>query len=126
MPDLKISYAIVCDDIRREDTGKLILIGVYSNDIRCIEFPVQISLSFAIGIHAQKPIKVKSNIRMLVNGEQQHKLSGEMDVSSAGAGIFVGPQMPVTFSSPGAYAIQVQVDDSDWVTAVEIPVKALG
>src|SRR3972149_4961344 len=32
-------YTLICDDIRREDSGKLILVGVYTPDIVTTQIP---------------------------------------------------------------------------------------
>jgi hypothetical protein len=42
--ELRFDTTILCDDIRREDTGKLILIGVYQTNIVASHFPVELSL----------------------------------------------------------------------------------
>lgn len=46
--------ALLCDDIRREANGKLILVGVYLANIAMAE-PATISLDLHIGITASKP-----------------------------------------------------------------------
>lgn len=44
-PAITLLHSIVCDDIRREDNGKFILIGVYPELIMLHMFPAQIVLS---------------------------------------------------------------------------------
>lgn len=44
-PSIALVHAIVCDDIRREDNGKFILIGVYPELILLNRIPAQITLS---------------------------------------------------------------------------------
>ena len=54
MGKLIIDKFIICDDIRQETSGKLILIGVYPDDIIVVknEFPyIHKSLSFFIMLH---------------------------------------------------------------------------
>lgn len=46
--DFAIKTALVCDDIRREDNGKQILIGVYNDKILVPQFPAPLALSFWI------------------------------------------------------------------------------
>ena len=38
-PPIKIDYAVLSDDIRHENNGKLILIGIYASDILLPTFP---------------------------------------------------------------------------------------
>ena len=45
---LRVAAALVCDDVRIEDTGKHILIGVYTGGVRLKEAPVQLRMAFWI------------------------------------------------------------------------------
>ena len=50
----KISSVLICDDIRREASGKEILIGVYSSDIIVSSIPANITrLSFRIILNVE-------------------------------------------------------------------------
>lgn len=42
--DLKIETAVLCDDVRLEINGKLILIGVYTGDVVIPKFPNSVSV----------------------------------------------------------------------------------
>jgi hypothetical protein len=44
-PLITVKHVVVCDDIRREDNGKEILIGVYSGGIIVPQFPVPLALA---------------------------------------------------------------------------------
>jgi hypothetical protein len=46
MVDAKLTFesVVICDDVRFENSGKLILIGVYSSDIAVTRFPAQFGL----------------------------------------------------------------------------------
>jgi hypothetical protein len=43
--ELKIISVLICDDVRREENGKEILIGVYSGDIIVTRFPAAMALT---------------------------------------------------------------------------------
>ena len=47
-PPVKLDYAILCDDIRKEDNGKMMLIGIYSGDILVPTFPSKLPLSMLL------------------------------------------------------------------------------
>lgn len=65
-------YAIVCDDIRREDNGKQILIGIYTGDIIVSAFPTNLNLSFWLHLAVEKPGIAKVEVQMLLGpGETQ-------------------------------------------------------
>jgi hypothetical protein len=48
MTDLRIDveYAFFCDDVRREDNGKFIFVGVYTQQLSIATFPQLLNLSF--------------------------------------------------------------------------------
>jgi hypothetical protein len=50
MTDLRIDvdYAFFCDDVRREDNGKFIFVGVYTQQLSIATFPQLLNLSFFI------------------------------------------------------------------------------
>jgi hypothetical protein len=54
MRKLKLVCGIVCDDIRREDNGKEIIIGVYSGSIVVPQFPATLLLSLWVGLEAPR------------------------------------------------------------------------
>ncbi len=41
---MKFANAIICDEVRTENTGKQIMIGVYPENIMVSEFPVSLLL----------------------------------------------------------------------------------
>lgn len=43
---LQINSVIICDDIRKEDNGKVIFIGVYSGDILVTKLPALLKLCY--------------------------------------------------------------------------------
>jgi hypothetical protein len=45
---INVEYAFFCDDVRREDNGKFIFIGVYTQQLSVPRFPQPLSLSFFI------------------------------------------------------------------------------
>lgn len=55
---------IVCDDIRQESNGKLILIGVYSDDIIVPSIPTNIALCFLIQIRMMSNQPVNAKLRV--------------------------------------------------------------
>ena len=46
MQSIRIDSALICDMMRREDTGKDILIGIYTGSINLQSLPAKLSLTF--------------------------------------------------------------------------------
>lgn len=53
-PSFTIKHVTVCDEIRREDSGKFILIGVYGENIIVPRFPLDMTLAFFMSIIPHK------------------------------------------------------------------------
>jgi hypothetical protein len=54
---IDIDFAFICDEVRREDNGKLLIIGVYTNDIIVMNFPVNLLLAVVVGFNVDEPIE---------------------------------------------------------------------
>jgi hypothetical protein len=46
-----IEYTLLCEDVRREDNGKLLLIGMFANSILLPSFPIGLRLRVVVRIH---------------------------------------------------------------------------
>ena len=55
MTDLIFKSVLVCNDIRREGTGKYIAIGIYGPDIVIPSGEAQVSISCLLQVEARKP-----------------------------------------------------------------------
>jgi hypothetical protein len=65
-------FVTFCDDIRFENTGKGILIGVYSEDLVASHLPQVTPLSFWARIGELPVGELKLNLKIGVNGSPQH------------------------------------------------------
>lgn len=55
-PSTPTGYSLFCDDIRQEDNGKQIIIGMYSGDLLATSFPILLP-NFRVLIHYQERFK---------------------------------------------------------------------
>lgn len=46
-------YGIICDDVREENNGKSIIIGIYTGDILVKKFPCVLNLSVWLGVNIE-------------------------------------------------------------------------
>lgn len=60
---VKIDYAILCDDIRQENNGKLIIIGMYSGDILVSNLPGSILVATLLHGHADADSSITIEVR---------------------------------------------------------------
>jgi uncharacterized protein DUF6941 len=65
----QVLHALLCDDVRREFNGKMILIGVYSGDVVVASLPA--TLVFTLWISALVPRTTTIEFRVLGHQNQQ-------------------------------------------------------
>jgi hypothetical protein len=77
----KITSLIICDDIRREASGKEILIGVYSKDIIVKDIPTRLpQLSFRISVALEHANFKKMRFSLSSPSRQTKKVISEFGV----------------------------------------------
>ena len=125
-PHLEFLYVLVCDDIRREDNGKEIIIGVYSSGILVRSFPADLSLAFSIQFRADKTGDVRLEARVL--GPRGTPLIGMqlgVSIQQPSLGSLVVPAIPVQIKETGNILVQMKQDVEDWETVTTIGVTIL-
>ncbi|WP_293962091.1 hypothetical protein [Sneathiella sp.] len=71
MPDdMDISFVVPCDDIRREDNGKLIAIGLYGENLTIRKAPLQMPMSFIIWANANEISDYEADIEIFLEPEK--------------------------------------------------------
>jgi len=109
-PSIKIEYAIICDDIRREDNGKLIIIGVYGSDITVPVYPVSLSLGILIAVRSATDKLEPINFRVLQDGIQKLEIKDKLKMSLTveGIALFSIGGLPIAAEKDAMFDFQVQ------------------
>jgi len=94
----KVEYSIVCDHIRREDNGKLILIGVYGGSILVPSLPAAFGLSQFVRVTPTGPGAADVEFRVLFEGTE---------IAKAEAHLAIGPTQDQALISLGPFPIAV-------------------
>jgi hypothetical protein len=107
-------YVLVCDDFRREDNGKFIIIGLYTPDMSVPQIPfVMPTLTFFMNLESDRPGNFGFRLRI------QHQDSGAVVVEGMGMIPVGNPQQPiiipvkvggVQFNNPGLYSFSLTLD----------------
>ena len=120
MPDLQISYedVIICDQIRKEDNGKALLIGVYNQDIILNDIPGRVPLSIYVTGRVGKlkkdyqlEFRIRHNRKFIAGGEivlEKNKVSNKF--------IIVLPSAPLEFEKKGKMTVEVRPLEGRWRT----------
>ena len=110
-----IGSVILCDDIRKEDTGKGILIGVYSGNITVFRFPTAASLSVWIEHDVTEIGKFEFHCRLLLDDEiEVVSIAGELDAKELGPGDFAFGGISTQLQREGYLSIQFKIADQEW------------
>lgn len=122
-PQIKIDHAILCDDVRQENNGKLILIGVYSTDILVHHFPSTLNLSLFLhgSVQANGNASIKVRYRVDFDDEDltryEATASGELSVAKSDDSdeiVVPLPKVPIECRGSGSLQIHYRIDDSRW------------
>jgi hypothetical protein len=110
-------YILMCDDVRREDNGKIILIGLYTPDMVAHQIPfVMPTLTFFLNLESDRPGQFGFRTRV------EHQETGAVLPQTEAMGMLaiVNPQQPgiavvkfggVIFNAQGLYSFSLQLND---------------
>lgn len=101
-------FAIFCDDIRFENNGKAILIGVYSEDLVPGVLPQVIPLSFWVRLTGVPLGDIKLNLTVGANGKAAHHAEIGMNIHHDDRPVnlyFSG--MPISIESDGEIFLEL-------------------
>lgn len=123
-PNAKIEYAIVCDDLRREDNGKLIIIGVYAKDIQVQKFPAILPLQFVLAIRSYKKGSISIDVRILQENAEIFKRKATVNFDEPDAlGLFGMGNFLSTTNKDTELVFQGRIDQSRYKTILKIPIR---
>lgn len=116
--NLDIINVLLCDDVRTEDTGKSIIIGVYNDSVQVNEFPVNLRPVYWLQVDHREVGDFNFLFRGVIRGSETAVISGRVDGSAIRQGvgsIKIGP-IPLALEEPADVEFQAQVPDDVWVT----------
>ena len=119
MPDkikLKAIAAVLCEDVRREENGKQILIGVYSGDIVSMGFPANLGLSVWVNAEVSQTGKGSFQIKFVLDGSDMNaNMDAEVEVLNSESPIGIAsPTLPLSVPRPTTLRVMWKVADGDW------------
>jgi hypothetical protein len=125
MNAFKVLAALVCDDVRREDNGKEIIIGLYSADIRLPGFPANMRLVFWMQVLVETTEQAKFQFRVMGPNEAQLVTADVVLESSPPAGTVgsIPLVVPIQIQSVGILRLELRDGpESEWEEVKRISV----
>jgi hypothetical protein len=111
--DHSIVYGIVCDDVRREDNGKLIVIGMYASDIRLSVLPSHLILSFMIAVDSKKAGNVKFEALISLGDKELGRAEGELNLREGKSFISL-PRLGFEIQEGGQFKLEARLGSDEW------------
>jgi hypothetical protein len=120
---LEIRAALVCDDVRREDNGKLILIGVYGKDIGVTDLPANLVLSLVVRFEASEAIDEDLEFRYCLGEESKASQRGHLSLGEPGFYLLNVANAPImNIAKEDILHFQWKRANADWQTVYSIPI----
>lgn len=117
-PHVELLTALVCDDVRREDNGKEILIGVYTGAIAMPKLPANLPLCLWLHLQTHGNGEIKLEFRVIGPAEKElahgEAMVGFVD-SDLPASLAL-PKLPLALESEGMLDFQWRQTGADWST----------
>ncbi|WP_104822320.1 hypothetical protein [Rhizobium sp. NXC24] len=119
---MKIHSLTVCDFVRREDNGKFIIIGAYTNEIIFSSLPSPFFLSLWFLLEHEKVGVDKIALRGVLGGQAEPVffIEGEVDVIDTSNWSPMALGTGITILEPGTLTIDAKLGDEDWETVREL------
>ena len=124
-PSKKIEYAIVCDDVRREDNGKLIIIGAYASDIRISSHSANLRLSLLVAARSETEHRSLVNARIMQDGKRifEPKEGIELHIPAKDIFLFSFGSIPVAIEVGKILDFQVRFDQGRYRSVSKLHVR---
>jgi hypothetical protein len=120
-------HAILCEDIRKEDNGKLILIGVYLSKVVVPEFPINIFLAEYVELFSDDlgdhDIFFRFHIGKITKKNKPLVLSGIVNVVEPGSIAINLPKQGMTIESETEFYLDLSFDNKNWVNILKKPIE---
>ena len=126
-PKTKIEYAIVCDDARREDNGKLIIIGAYASDIGVPKYPADLALTVVLALRTDSAhpvsidVRVKQEARVIFEGRSGKEFELPQDRIAL---VSIG-RAALRFTKDAEIDFQVRIDGGRFRSVCKLPVHKI-
>lgn len=124
-------FTLICDDVRQENNGKFIAIGIYSSNMTVPQFPFALPyLTFFMFINSDRAgnFPFRMHLENMENGQRLVEGMGMMGVQRPGLGASAMRVGPLQFQAAGTYNFVVTIDGErePIITSLEVSLAPQG
>lgn len=125
MPELRLLNTVFCEDIRHEDNGKDILIGVYSEVMAPSRCPINLRLSLWIQYEAAQSGETEIMLRLRFGDAPQEAPEARIHMSIAEPGeVTIALRgMPLAIDGSGVLLLEHCLPGQNWAVIARKRVK---
>ena len=123
MSKFKVNNGFLCDDVRRENNGKLIAIGIYGNRIFVGNFPCVLNLMAFVNVSVDTAGEQRFKTRLLVDDETRSEVEIASDTVWAGSDWYPVPVGPIGFEKPSTIHLQWKSEGGKWKSFASVPIE---
>ena len=112
---VQIEAVVICDQIRFENNGKALFIGVYNDVIMSPTLPLTMVLSLAIAVRAMSsgPLSIAISLFDPMNNDLANGLRGEGKYEGeAGRLTWFPIGFPATLGAEGEYRLRIEIGEA--------------
>lgn len=115
---VKCEQLVLCEDIRREENGKFMLLGVFPEGIIFPSFPTKITLALWIVVKIQEKLEALSvEIKVKIPGRKEdHIINAAVEIANITTFPQTAPiiihKLPFTFLEAGKASISIRLGTS--------------
>jgi hypothetical protein len=103
--------------VRRDDSGKLILVGVYGTNILVAKFPATLALCLVLSVEAIKSTEFDIEIRVRIGDRTIAVGSGSISSNSPDWTLInIGRIIVPDLKEAGVLNFQVKIEEGQWMT----------
>lgn len=126
--NVRVLAALLSDDSRIENTGKEILIGIYTGDMLLDNFPTTLALRVMLIYEASGFGEVPLSIQLRVDAAEPMEISGFLQIKANLPQHYTysltSPPLLVTFAKSGELNIRVRSHQDEWQTIKIVRVRS--
>ena len=121
---MRIHNAIICDQVRKEDTGKHLLLGVYPVDVLVRDFPATIALVLWMQLYVDRNGEYEVEFRTQNDKKSISRTKATMNVKNHLHPVTIAlPSAPIEIDGECTLSFQIREKNKRWKTVKEVPVK---
>ncbi|MCC5979849.1 MAG: hypothetical protein JJU21_17455 [Salinarimonas sp.] len=115
-PAFRLMNAVFCEDIRREDNGKDMLLGVYGGDIVAARCPIRVGVSLWLQ-YVSAPVRTGETgiaLRLRFEGHEKPVSQIGLPFMEEGEATLALRGMPLEINGSGTLLLERRLPGQDW------------